>query len=77
MEVLKRVDTDSRIVFEQELDRRTFETVSVHYVINETIFRFFVTIFFFPIFHFYAIFTCTDEKNSLFFFAPLQKFQTV
>ena len=43
---LKRVDTDRPIVFEQELDRRTFETVSIHYVINENIFRFFVTIFF-------------------------------
>ena len=43
---LKRVDTDRPIVFEQELDRRTFETVSVHYVINENIFRIFVTIFF-------------------------------
>ena len=43
---LKRVDTDRPIVFEQELDRRTFETVSIHYVINENIFRIFVTIFF-------------------------------
>ena len=43
---LKRVDTDRPIVFEQELDRRTFETLSVHYVINENIFRIFVTIFF-------------------------------
>ena len=43
---LKRVYTDQRIVFEQELDRRTFETVSVQYVINENIFRIFVTFFF-------------------------------
>ena len=47
---LKRVYTDQRIVFEQELDRHTFEIVSIHYVINENNFRFFVTIFFIDFF---------------------------
>ena len=40
------MDTDRPIVFEQELDRRTFETVSVHYVINENVFIIFVTFFY-------------------------------
>ena len=34
-----------RISSQEELDLRTFETISVQYVINESIFRIFVTMF--------------------------------
>ena len=42
---LKSVYIEVRISSQEELDLRTFETMPVQYVINESIFRIFVTIF--------------------------------
>ena len=42
---LKSVYIEVLISSQEELDLRTFETMSVQYVINESIFRIFVTIF--------------------------------